>query len=581
VNFYLLMPLASCIACSMLAVAVLARDTARVASRLAALVSICAAFWALCEVLWNSSRDPVAALWLIRLSSLGWMVIGPAILHLFLELTQQPLIRRPWLPAALYALPVGLAALDLTTPWIHSEAIRTSWGWGWKVGPLFALPFAMSTLTVAAGVAVGIRSLRAGPARETHPQIRWMLGGLLIPLLIASFTDGIAPLLGLQLPRLGATSITLLVGSVAWQFHRYGYSLLAPGAFATEILATLREGVALLRPDGRIHSVNAGMARLLGCPARALEGRIFAELVDVALPDPEQETPECECCLLAAGRDPVPVSIRTSLLRDKRGNAIGLVLVARDLREIASLRNRLIMSGRLASVGQLAAGIAHEINNPVAYVRANLGALSDILDSIEIRAAGDAALAKDLAEGQELIGESLDGVDRVAAIVRDVKGFSHAGAQGLERIEIHELLDSVLRVAAPQLRYGAPVVRDFAEVPPIRGSSQQLKQVFLNLLLNASQAVREREEIRIVTRCENGRVVVEVRDQGCGIPADQLDRIFDPFFTTKPVGEGTGLGLSISYQIVRAHHGDLTVESTPGRDTCARVELPAVDPGAD
>jgi signal transduction histidine kinase len=276
------------------------------------------------------------------------------------------------------------------------------------------------------------------------------------------------------------------------------------------------------------------------------------------------------------------VSLSTSLLRDKKQNAIGLVLVTRDLREVASLRSRLITSGRLASVGQLAAGIAHEINNPVAFVRSNLGALSAILESVRSKMPLplDDATRREFDEGRELLEESLDGVDRVAAIVRDVKGFSHAGAGTFEIIAIAPLLDSVLRVAAPQLRSTGRIVRDYHDVPPVRGASQELKQVFLNLVVNASQAaVAGRDgDIRLTTRARGGRVVVEVRDYGCGIPADLLGRVFDPFFTTKPIGEGTGLGLSISYQIVRNHDGDLSVESSPEEGTCFRVELPAADP---
>jgi len=144
-------------------------------------------------------------------------------------------------------------------------------------------------------------------------------------------------------------------------------------------------------------------------------------------------------------------------------------------------------------------------------------------------------------------------------------------------VALNPLLDSVLRVAAPQLRFGAAIVRDYGDVPPVRGASQELKQVFLNLVVNASQVVDEGDEIRVATRAEGNRVVVEVHDEGCGIPAEQMSRVFDPFFTTKPVGEGTGLGLSISYQIVRNHKGDLSVESEVGKATCFRVELPVAD----
>ncbi len=573
---YLLLPLFACISSAMLTVAIVARAEGRRANLIGGILTTGAALWAFFEVIWNTADDPGAVLRLVRLSSVGWVAIGPIALHLFFELTGQPQ-RRLWrvLPA-LYATSVLVLAIDLTTPWMHESVVRTSWGWGYRFGPAY-LPFYLFTVScLSAALMLGFREIRSSTSPGERRQARWLMAGIGVPLVVASATDGLLPLLGYQPPRLGTTSFVFLGATIAWGFYRHGYSLLVPGAFASEILAILPDGVALLRLDGRIRSVNEGMARLVGVEARALEGCEMAALLPETQLVPGRALRDHECAL-ASRAGPLPVSVSTAVLRDKQDEPIGLVLMARDLREIASLRSRLITSGRLAAVGQLAAGIAHEINNPIAYVRANLGSLRALLAGMADEKPVAETLLATLREGEELVDESLDGVERVAAIVRDVKSFSHAGGGPREVVDVNALLDAVLRVAAPQLRYGGLIARSYGDIPPVLGDSQQLKQVFLNLVLNASQAVDEQQEIRVVTVREGNRVVVRVEDDGCGIPPALLGNIFDPFFTTKVVGEGTGLGLSIAYQIVRNHGGELTVDSAPGRGTCCRVELPATD----
>jgi signal transduction histidine kinase len=291
--------------------------------------------------------------------------------------------------------------------------------------------------------------------------------------------------------------------------------------------------------------------------------------------DPRSEIPYTESVLRNAEGREIPVAVTSQMLPDRRGLDFAHLVVIRDLREVAALRSQLVTSGRLAAIGQLAAGIAHEINNPMAFVRTNLSLLREHWESLQKDPMPDPEeRSRVFVEGEELLEESLEGVARACAIVRDINNFSHAGSGRREHVDLHALLQNVLRVAAPHLHGSLDVECDFAPVPTAWGASQELKQVFLNLVLNAAQAMGSEGRLRVTTRREAEHVLVQVSDNGCGIPEGSMEKVFDPFFTTKPVGEGTGLGLFISYQIVRNHGGDLTVESNPGDGTTVTVRLP-------
>jgi PAS domain S-box-containing protein len=381
----------------------------------------------------------------------------------------------------------------------------------------------------------------------------------------------------IQVPHIGTLVHASWGGAIAWTFYRSGYPLLAPGLFAGEILETLPDGVAMLRLDGRIRYGNSAMAKLLGRSPSHLDGLDVRELIHGLRDRLIGELTEVECELRSRDGDSVLVSVSTATLSDSQGSPVGIVLVARDLRELESLRSSLVVSGRLAAVGELAAGIAHEINNPLAYVRANLSLLRQHWESlgIELEKSGVSSTCDELiAEGAEMIDESLEGVDRASAIVRDVKGLAHAGRGERSMADLNELLDGVLRMAAPQLKVTAVVEKEYGLLPLIACTPQELQQVFLNLVLNASQAIVHRGTIRVRTEAQDRSVMVWIEDDGCGIEADLLDRIFDPFFTTKPVGEGTGLGLGLAHEIVRKHGGEITIDSKSGRGSVFAVRLP-------
>ncbi|WP_338873101.1 two-component regulator propeller domain-containing protein [Myxococcus stipitatus] len=249
-----------------------------------------------------------------------------------------------------------------------------------------------------------------------------------------------------------------------------------------------------------------------------------------------------------------------------------------NVRTLRQTQAQLVQAGRMAAVGQLAAGVGHEINNPLAYIVSNLEHASEESDALarELGEARDAGTR--LREVGQALREALHGADRVRRIVRDLKTFSRPDDEMQGPVELGAVLDSAVKIAMGELRPRAKVVRDYGDVTWVEGSEARLAQVFLNLLINAAQALpegrAEENEVRLVTRAgPEGWVVAEVRDTGTGIAPESLGRIFDPFYTTKPVGVGTGLGLSLCHAYVTAMGGTISVESELGRGTVFRVAL--------
>jgi len=271
--------------------------------------------------------------------------------------------------------------------------------------------------------------------------------------------------------------------------------------------------------------------------------------------------------------------------------------------ELVATQNRLVQSEKLASVGQLAAGVAHEINNPLGYIKSNLATLGEYMRGImalitkyeeleamvmQIGEPGLVAHARAIKNRKDdldvefikgdidqLLDESLQGVKRVAAIVKGLKRFSHADTGRTEPVDVNRNIEETMAVAHNEIKYRAEVNYDFGDLPPVKANPVLLSQVFMNLLVNAAQAMDKWGRIDVVTRADNDAVVVKIRDNGCGIDKENIEKIFDPFFTTKEVGVGTGLGLSITYGIIQKLGGKIEVESEKGKGTTFTVYLPA------
>jgi len=242
-----------------------------------------------------------------------------------------------------------------------------------------------------------------------------------------------------------------------------------------------------------------------------------------------------------------------------------MAALARDLTERNRLEAQLLLADRMASVGTLAAGVAHEINNPLGYVLGNLNVLAN-------------GITSESPEMKQALQDAMHGAKRVRDIVQDLQTFSREGSHKHGPVDVLRVMDVSIRMAYSALRHRAQLERDYREVPPVEGNESRLGQVFLNLLVNAAQAMPDRaleeNEVRVVVRAEGDMVIVEVRDNGLGMPENVKRRVFDPFFTTKGIGDGTGLGLSICHSIVGGMGGTIVVESEPGVGTTFRIALP-------
>lgn len=271
------------------------------------------------------------------------------------------------------------------------------------------------------------------------------------------------------------------------------------------------------------------------------------------------------------------------------------------IKKLEEAHNQLLQSEKLASIGQLAAGVAHEINNPIGFVNSNLGTLKnyvgDLLQIIVLYESGRHLLAVDpelhgrieAACGKAdldflrediatLIAESIEGTARVRRIVQDLRDFSRVDSLEWQWADLHDGLESTLNVVMSEIRYKADVVRQFGTLPKVQCMPAQLNQVFMNILVNAAQAIAEHGTITLRSGCAGDQVWISIADTGKGIAPELLNRVFDPFFTTKAVGKGTGLGLSVSYGIVEKHGGRIDVESPPGQGATFTIWLPVQRP---
>lgn len=271
-------------------------------------------------------------------------------------------------------------------------------------------------------------------------------------------------------------------------------------------------------------------------------------------------------------------------------------------KKLKDTQSKILQQEKMASIGQLAAGIAHEVNNPIGFISSNLGTLdkyvskliefintqSDLITSLDASETARESLHDNrkklkldyvITDTGELIRESLDGADRVKKIVQDLKNFSRLDESENKMADINSGLESTINIVWNELKYKTTMEKEYGDIPMTSCNPGQLNQVFMNILINAAHAIENQGVITVKTWHESDFIYVTISDTGCGIPEDKLSRIFEPFFTTKDVGKGTGLGLSIAYDIVKKHNGEILVQSKQGEGTTFCVKIPVIEKG--
>jgi PAS domain S-box-containing protein len=414
-----------------------------------------------------------------------------------------------------------------------------------------------------------------------HAAERSVLRTTLMLLLIAGGVGlGVSLLVGRRLQR-----ATLAAEGMAEQIGRSRQQLQENEERFHTLIDRSPEAI-LIHREGRLVFHNPAAARLLGyeradeLKGQPLEGLIQAGEEDVVTVPSDEEGVREVHWRHRSGQLVLGEVVTFPLVFEGQPARVSIV---RDVTERKHLREKLHTADRMASIGSLMAGVAHEINNPLAFMISNVRFVRDELR--DVSEALDAPTRERLKDVLDALEETIEGGDRVSEIVRDLRSYSRGDEGRSGQVNLHAVLDLCGNIARTQLRHRAKLVKHYAEVPLVHASESRLGQVFLNLIINAAQAIPEGgdakgHEVRLVTRRQGELVVVEVQDTGMGIPPENLHRLFDPFFTTKPTGVGTGLGLPICKGIVTSLGGRIEVDSTPGQGSTFRVLLPATEAGA-
>jgi signal transduction histidine kinase len=566
---YVFVPLAASLVGTAIAAANVARAPHHEATAVSGWMLSFASLWGLLDFMTVTSADADTAVVWVRLIVVPVLVIGalsPRLLGVLAPARSDEL-KRVSNGALLASVPSML--IGLCTPWLVAGVVASPLTvWRLEAGPLFPWmllqAIALPTYTVLGVVLSRDRTGRAG-LRASDGLLGLAVG---VPLVAALVTEGILPMLGIDFPRVGVLAVAVLGGAI-WLYYFSGFDgAMSEAGLARRILECLPTGVALMETDGRLRAVNAPLARWMGVGREELIGHSISSLVLMPLPELLSLEDERESELLPPGRDPIPVAIGIARIHDRQGGAVGFVVSLRDLREQAELKSHLDMARQMATVGEMAAGIAHEVNNPVAYIQANLNLMrrhyADLSSLLEREGVDVVSTPEFIASGADRVDEALEGLARISSIVREVRGFAHAGQGERQLADVNELLESALHLAALNGSGYDHVERAFSELPRIEIGAQELKQALFGVAQWALAHVAAAGRIEVSTALveDDVHVVFELRTAHAAPLGESAGR-----------AASGGIQLVIARQIIEEGGGELHVEEFDDGFTRVRVLL--------
>ncbi len=550
------------------------------------------AVWLISYGLVYSAREPGIARFWLGFSYLAVPLIPASILHFTTTVAGVQQRATKWV-ALTWGVGIIWVLVAQTTDLLLDGVNEYSWRYFTRYGSLgwLFVVFFCGTLC-ACSVVLLVQHRRALPGSMHRRRLRaYMLGFAVVTFAAVDFIGDF----GVAVYPLGFAFVTLFVllsANATWHYQLFDITAYLR---AEDVLETMDEAVVVVDAEGFIRVANRAANRLLGAKDPALLGRHVSEFAGSHL-----GTEECDSSAKLHGLDTtwrrldgrdIAVSVSASPVRDRRRGTVGAIYTASDIQELKAaesiLIKRLYHAEKMAAVGRLAAGIAHEINNPTGYVLNNLQVLREYSDTLHslIEQTRTCPLAEGL-RGEvdyiagdllNVIDDAIDGARRIQGTVLEFRNFAHPGDAPAQPVDLSEAVERALALASAELRFGCRLEVDLEPIATVLGDPRQMVQVFVNLLINAKHALEGSGVIRVRTYQSRGHVYAEVRDDGRGIAPDHLEHVFEPYFTTKGVGEGTGLGLAITHGIVERHGGQITVDSEVGRGTTFVMAFPRAD----